>query len=40
MPDKEEKKKEVDQFLVGEEKYVGAGEDVFISNYRYKNTDV
>ena len=26
MPDKEEKKKEVDQFRVGEEKDVGAGE--------------
>ena len=27
MPDKEEKKKSMDQFRVGEEKDVGAGED-------------
>ena len=35
MPDKEEKKKEVDQFRVGEVKDVGAGEDV---QYWYNNT--
>ena len=32
MPDKEEKKKEVDQFRVKEEKDVGAGEDVLFQN--------
>lgn len=32
MPDKEVKKKEVDQFSVGEEKDVGAGEDVLFQN--------
>ena len=32
MPDKEEKKKEVDQFRVGEVKDVGAGEDVTFQN--------
>ena len=32
MPDKEEKKKEVDQFRVKEEKDEGAGEDVLFQN--------
>ena len=32
MRDKEEKKKEVDQFRVGEEKDVGAGEYVLSQN--------
>ena len=32
MPDKEEKKKEVVQFRVGEEKDVGTGEDVLFQN--------
>ena len=32
MPDKEEKKKEVDQFRVGEVKDVGAGEDFTFQN--------
>ena len=32
MPDKEEKKKEVDQFRVGEVEDVGAGEDVIFQN--------
>ena len=32
MPDKEEKKKEVDQFRVKMEKDVGAGEDVLFQN--------
>ena len=32
MPDKEEKKKDMDQFRVGEEKDVGAGEDVLFQN--------
>ena len=32
MPDKEEKKKEVDQFRVGEVEDVGAGEDVIFKN--------
>ena len=32
MPDKDVKKKEVDQFSVGEEKDVGAGEDVLFQN--------
>ena len=34
MPDKEEKRQEVDQFRVGEEKYVGAGEDVLFQIIR------
>ena len=34
MTDKEEKKKEVDQFRVGEEKDVDAGEEVFFQNTR------
>ena len=32
MPDKEEKKKEEDQFRVREEKDAGAGEDVLFQN--------
>ena len=32
MPNKEEKKKDMDQFRVGEEKDVGAGEDVLFQN--------
>ena len=32
MRDKEEKKKGMDQFCVGEEKDVGAGEDVLFQN--------
>ena len=32
MPNKEEKKKDTDQFRVGEEKVVGAGEDVLFQN--------
>ena len=32
MPDKEEKKKGMDQCCVGEEKDVGAGEDVLFQN--------
>ena len=32
MPDKEEKKKEVDPFRVGEVEDVGAGEDVIFQN--------
>ena len=32
MPAKEEKKKEVDQFRVGEEKDVGTGKDVLFQN--------
>ena len=32
MPDKEEKKKEVDQFRVGEVKDMGTGEDVVFQN--------
>ena len=32
MPNKEEKKKDLDQFRVGEEKDVGAGEDVLFQN--------
>ena len=32
MPDKEEKKKEVDQFRVGEVKDVGTGEDFTFQN--------
>ena len=32
MPNKEEKKKEVDQFRVGEEKDVGTGEVVLFQN--------
>ena len=32
MPDKEEKKKGMDQFCVGEEKDLGAGEDVLFQN--------
>ena len=32
MPDKEEKKKGMDQFCVGEEKDVGAGEEVLFQN--------
>ena len=34
MPDKEEKKKGMDQFCVGEEKDVVAGEDVLFQNTR------
>jgi len=36
MPDKEEKKKGMDQFCVGEEKDLGAAEGRFISKYWYK----
>ena len=32
MPSEEEKKKDMDQFRVGEEKDVGAGEDVLFQN--------
>ena len=32
MPDKEEEKKDMDQFRAGEEKDVGAGEDVLFQN--------
>ena len=41
MPDKEVKKKEVDQFSVGEEKDVGAGEDfkIQVQQYRCLNLD-
>ena len=43
MPDKEEKKKEVDQLSLGEEKDVGAGEDIVfqiqVQQYRCWNLD-
>ena len=43
MADKEEKKKEVDQLSLGEEKDVGAGEDIVfqiqVQQYRCSNLD-
>ena len=43
MPDKEEKKKEVDQLSLGEEKDAGAGEDIVfqiqVQQYRCSNLD-
>ena len=40
MPDKEEKKKGMDQCCVGEEKDVGAGEDVLFKKKKKKGTTI